>query len=157
MFATATLLCIDSEVLALIRFVYYKTTLISELCFEMILTVKMVKMAVFGILRRVVSQIFTGVLKACTMSIFGTTNKIALMMEKVWTSETSTIFYGTTWRNISEGCHLRICRRDNLKCYSFIRKWVFNIYVGCSNISNFKGQYEFLLIKGGVPHAVLSA
>jgi hypothetical protein len=40
---------------------------------------------------------------------------IALMMEAVSTPETTINFYETTRRNIPEGCHLHIRRRENLK------------------------------------------
>jgi hypothetical protein len=49
---------------------------------------------------------------------------IALMIEAVNSSEMSVSFYQTTWRNIPEDSHLRICQRENLKSHlnSFI--WV---------------------------------
>jgi hypothetical protein len=42
---------------------------------------------------------------------------IGLMMERVRTSEMSISFYGTTRRNIPEGCHFHTRRRENLKCH----------------------------------------
>jgi hypothetical protein len=38
-------------------------------------------------------------------------------MEAVRTSETSVNFYDATRRDVSEGCHLHIRRRENLKSY----------------------------------------
>jgi hypothetical protein len=42
---------------------------------------------------------------------------MVLMMEAVRTSETSVYFNETTRRFISEGCHLHIRRRENLKSH----------------------------------------
>jgi hypothetical protein len=39
---------------------------------------------------------------------------IALMMEAVFTSETSIYFYETTWNYIPEGCHLHIKSLNHL-------------------------------------------
>jgi hypothetical protein len=42
------------------------------------------------------------------------------MMEAERISETSVYCYETAWRNIPEGCHLHIRRRENLKSHSRI-------------------------------------
>jgi hypothetical protein len=67
-------------------------------------------------LRRVVSQKFTGVSEVLTAFIFGAVSN-ALMMEAVITSETSVNFCETSRRNIPEDCNIRTRRLENLKCH----------------------------------------
>jgi hypothetical protein len=45
---------------------------------------------------------------------------IALLMEVVRTSEMSVWFDGTTWRYMSESCHLHARCHDNLKSHLFL-------------------------------------
>jgi hypothetical protein len=52
-------------------------------------------------------------------------NQVALMMEAVNTSERSVNLYGTTRRNIPEGCHLHSRCRENLK--SHISRTIYKI------------------------------